>query len=329
MDITNEKNLCVIAGTWGINEYVARGPVKDGSVLMNSIFCLPGSGYYLVEESSLTSAGNHEWFTRMFLQELRGEAKAAGLSVYQYADRLAARVAPGGQEIVFLPYLFGSNFNPRAKAALVGMDSSHTKAQIIRAVLEGIVFCHMDHIGRLLANRPRSDAIRLAGGAAKSPSWVQMFAGITGLPVEVIDTAELGALGCAMAAAVLAGDYPDLRAAAARMVRVKTRAEASAENTEIYRKKRARLPTGGAGARAGLGVPVWAAIRWGSTRNRCPGACPSLKSWRPRGWRVTTAWKSASTSRTRSSPGWTGGMRSGCGSRRAPPACVARSRRCA
>ena len=236
MDVTDEKNLCVIAGTWGINEYVAREPVKNGSVLMNSIFCLPG--YYLVEESSPTSAGNHEWFTRMFLQELREEAAAAGLSVYQYADRLAAEAPDGGERIVFLPYLFGSNFNPRARAALVGMDSSHTKGQIIRAVLEGIVFCHMDHIDRLLANRPRPDAIRLAGGAAKSPLWVRLFADVTGLPVEVIDTAELGALGCAMAAAVMAGDYPALRAAAGGMVRVRERVEPDLEKTAAYREKR-------------------------------------------------------------------------------------------
>lgn len=236
MDVTDEKNLCVIAGTWGINEYVAREPVKNGSVLMNSIFCLPG--YYLVEESSPTSAGNHEWFTRMFLQELREEAAAAGLSVYQYADRLAAEAPDGGERIVFLPYLFGSNFDPRARAALVGMDSSHTKGQIIRAVLEGIVFCHMDHIDRLLANRPRPDAIRLAGGAAKSPLWVRLFADVTGLPVEVIDTAELGALGCAMAAAVMAGDYPDLRAAADGMVRVRERVESDLEKTAAYREKR-------------------------------------------------------------------------------------------
>ena len=118
------------------------------------------------------------------------------------------------------------------------MDSSHTKGQIIRAVLEGIVFCHMDHIDRLLANRPRPDAIRLAGGAAKSPLWVRLFADVTGLPVEVIDTAELGALGCAMAAAVMAGDYPDLRAAAGGMVRVRERVEPDLEKTAAYREKR-------------------------------------------------------------------------------------------
>ena len=48
--VTDEKNICMIAGTWSINEYIRRNPVTDGRVLMNSLFCLPG--YYLVEESS-------------------------------------------------------------------------------------------------------------------------------------------------------------------------------------------------------------------------------------------------------------------------------------
>lgn len=61
-----------------------------------------------------------------------------------------------------------------------------------------------------------------------------MFADVTGLPVEVIDTAELGALGCAMAAAVMAGDYPDLRAAAGGMVRVRERVEPDLEKTAAY-----------------------------------------------------------------------------------------------
>jgi len=44
-----------IAGTWSINEYISRKPVVNHSVMMNSLFCLPG--YYLVEECSPTSAG--------------------------------------------------------------------------------------------------------------------------------------------------------------------------------------------------------------------------------------------------------------------------------
>ena len=57
----------MIAGTWSINEYIRREPVLDGKVLMNSLFCLPE--YYLIEESSATSAGNHEWFVKALLPE--------------------------------------------------------------------------------------------------------------------------------------------------------------------------------------------------------------------------------------------------------------------
>ena len=50
----------------------------------------------------------------------------------------------------------------------------------------------------------KPSAIRLVSGAANSPLWVQMFADVTGLPVEIVKVKELGALGCAMTAAVAA-----------------------------------------------------------------------------------------------------------------------------
>lgn len=83
------------------------------------------------------------------------------------------------------------------------------------------MFSHRVHVERLLANRDRPEAVRLAGGAANNHTWAQMFADVLGLPVEIIDARELGALGCAMAAAVAAGHFSDLSAAARQMVRVR------------------------------------------------------------------------------------------------------------
>ena len=59
-DVTSTDELCTIAGTWSINEYISKTPVMDGSIAMNSLFAMPG--YYLVEECSATSSGNLEWF---------------------------------------------------------------------------------------------------------------------------------------------------------------------------------------------------------------------------------------------------------------------------
>ncbi|MFA5816402.1 MAG: FGGY-family carbohydrate kinase [Bacteroidales bacterium] len=235
MDIINEDKICVIAGTWSINEYISKQPVVNKSVMMNSLYCIPG--YYLIEECSPTSASNYEWFLELFLAEEKLRAKELNINVFQYCNELADKVAADEQNIIFLPYIFGSNYNPQAKAALVGLDSHHTRPQVIRAVLEGIVFCHMIHLEKLLANRTKTESVRLAGGAANSLIWAQIFADVFKLPVEIIETKELGTLGCAMAAAVAAGVYRDLPEAAQNMVKVKCRIEPDPANIPIYEKK--------------------------------------------------------------------------------------------
>jgi L-xylulokinase len=235
MDITNEDNIAVIAGTWSINEYIAKKPVLNKTVMMNSMYCI--NGYYLIEECSPTSAGNHSWFVDMFMGEEKQTANELGMNIYQYCDAMAEKVAPSEQNIIFLPYLFGSNYDPQAKVTFIGMDSHHTKAHMIRAVLEGIVFCHMVHLEKLTANRETTKAVRLAGGAAASMVWAQIFADVFELPVEIVDTKELGALGCAMAAAVASGEYKDLKEAAQNMVKIKHRLEPNHENAVIYKQK--------------------------------------------------------------------------------------------
>jgi len=235
MDIVNEDKICVIAGTWSINEYISKQPVVNKSVMMNSLYCIPD--YYLIEECSPTSASNYEWFLDMFLAEEKIKAKKLNINVFQYCNELADKVAPDEQNIIFLPYIFGSNYNPQAKATLVGLDSHHTRPQVIRAVLEGIVFCHRIHLEKLLANRTKTESVRLAGGAANSLIWAQIFADVFKLSVEIIETKELGTLGCAMAAAVAAGVYRDLPEAAQNMVKVKCRIEPNPANGTIYEKK--------------------------------------------------------------------------------------------
>ena len=161
MDITNEDHIALIAGTWSINEYISKSPILDKSVMMNSLYCL--DDYYLIEESSPTSASNHAWFIKNFLEAESQEAKRKGIHPYAYCDTLAQHVGPDEQHIMFLPFLYGSNYNPQAKASLIGLSSHHTKSHIVRSVLEGIVFTHMIHIEKLLAHRSDTKSIRPCG----------------------------------------------------------------------------------------------------------------------------------------------------------------------
>ncbi|MBN2628364.1 MAG: carbohydrate kinase [Spirochaetales bacterium] len=235
MDITDDKNICVIAGTWSINEYISREPVLNRSIMMNSLYC--HDGYYLVEECSPTSAGNLEWFVEEFLDREKREAEERGVNIFAYCDELVQTVTPEETRLLFLPYIFGSNYNPNAKSCFVGMDRSQSGAHRIRAVFEGIVFSHMIHLEKLLMNRESTAALRLAGGAANSRVWAQMFSDVSGIPVETIDTKELGALGVAMAAAVAGGEYADLGEAARTMVRIKEKIQPDPALKGIYDRK--------------------------------------------------------------------------------------------
>ncbi len=215
-DVLDEKRICVIAGTWSINEYPRRSPVLDGSAAMNSLFCLPG--YWLIEESSPTSAGNLEWLIRTLLPEVRREAEERGESVYALLDSWVRAVPPSDFVPLFLPFLMGSNAHPNAKASFVGLTADMGREKLVRSVYEGVVYCHRVHLEKLLRTRAAPpECVRLAGGAARSDAWCQMFADILGLRVERVEARETGALGCAIAAAAGTGGYPSLEAAARAM----------------------------------------------------------------------------------------------------------------
>lgn len=108
----------------------------------------------------------------------------------------------------------------------------------MRGLYEGVAFSHRRHFDRLTASRRTPvRVIRLAGGVANSEVWTQIFADVMQCPVETVDVGETGTMGCAMAAAVGAGDYPDFASAAASMVKVRRRVEPVAEHAAAYERK--------------------------------------------------------------------------------------------
>lgn len=227
--MVDERQIALVAGTWGCNLYIAREPLCDPDLFMSTCYAMPG--WYLMLEGSPTSAANLEWFINEWLPVEQG---------YEAANDLVSGTDPRASDLVFVPFLYGSNAGPGAKAALVGMEARHTRADVLRAVYEGVVFAHHWHIQRLLAFRDPPECIRFTGGAARSEVWVQMFADCFQIPVELPYGTELGALGAAIAAAVACGAYADLRQAAAGMTRIARRFEPDASLADVYAAKYAR-----------------------------------------------------------------------------------------
>ena len=235
MDVSTENRLCAITGTWSINEYISRTPVPSDGTTLNSLFCLPD--YYLIEESSPTSAGNLDWAIGHFMGAQKQPATQRGESLYQMADRLVGELDPADSRAVFVPFLYGSNESGVDHAAVAGLDHTYGTADLLRAVFEGVVYSHRTHIERLQKHNPRLDRLRMAGGAIRSAVWVQMFADGLGMPVEVVSAEELGAKGAAMAAAVAAGFYRDFGEAAEAMVRISATVIPDPIRTAVYNEK--------------------------------------------------------------------------------------------
>jgi L-xylulokinase len=223
---------CIIAGTWSINEIVSATPVVDPALFMTSIYTVPGS--WLAIEASPTSATNLEWFVTHFCGEERSEAAERGVSVYELCNEMVASLPPGGTDIIFHPFLYGSNVQASARAGFYGIAGWHTKAHMARALYEGVVYGHLDHIEKLRRAGAQMDVARLTGGGSRSVVWTQIFADTLQAPMEVPDGVEMGARGAAMSAGIGVGLYKDHGDAVAQAVRLERRQEPDPEAAEPY-----------------------------------------------------------------------------------------------
>lgn len=151
-----------------------------------------------------------------------GVTQAAGLSLRWFRDRFGARgdddrdpyerlteeaaSAPAGSGgALWAPYLMGErtpHLDPHARAALVGLTAMHTRAHIIRAILEGVAFSLRDTLSIFKDISVPVEKIRLGGGGARSALWRQIQSDVYGQPVELLEAEEGAAYGAALLAGV-------------------------------------------------------------------------------------------------------------------------------
>ena len=182
-----------------------------------------------------------------------GSGPARGEPVFDEVNRMVDSVAPSDSDVLFLPFLYGSNEGPGASGAFLGLHGWHGKPHLLRAVYEGVTFSHRRHLERLLRHRPPAGAARIAGGAARSRPWVQMFADVLGIPIELTACEELGAMGAALCAGVAIGIFASFEEAARQMVRVSRTVEPRDELRDVYERKYRRYRDAVAALGAGGG----------------------------------------------------------------------------
>ncbi len=114
----------------------------------------------------------------------------------------------GARGLIFLPYLTGERtplMDPQARGLFLGLTLQHGRAELVRALMEGVTFSLYEAYQVLIESGERPQRIILAGGGARSRLWRQMVADVFALPVQHLQLTEGSALGAAILAGTGAG----------------------------------------------------------------------------------------------------------------------------
>jgi xylulokinase len=205
----------------------AASAVGNGIVEQGRVSCTIGtSGVVFAHTASpaYDTAGRVHTFCHAVpgAWHVMGVTQGAGLSLQWFRKNLASGVeydvltaeaatAPAGsQGLYWLPYLMGErtpHLDASARGGWIGLTAKHTRADLIRSVLEGVAYSQKDCLDIIEGMGVKVDSIRLSGGGARSGFWRQMFADVFGRRVAILETEEGSAYGAALLSMVGTGQY--------------------------------------------------------------------------------------------------------------------------
>jgi xylulokinase len=205
--------------SWGTSGTVlapTAHPLVDPGLRAHTFCHVAPQTWYLMGVV-LSAGGAFAWYRDRFARELAG-ARDANATL----DDEAARIPIGAEGVTFLPYLQGERTPHRdasARGAILGLSLAHTRAHVTRAVIEGICFALRDSLSILQELGLSPSHLLLTGGGARSPFVRRLQAEVFGVPVSTVNREEGPAYGAALLAAVGAGAFADLGAAAGATLR--------------------------------------------------------------------------------------------------------------
>ena len=200
-------------------------------------FCCSVPGAWHVMGVTQAAGLSLKWFRDQFCAGERETAQGMDIDPYELMNREAALSPIGANRLFFLPYLMGErtpHLDPDCRGAFIGLSGMHRKRDLIRAVMEGVVYSLNDCLHVLSGMGVSPTRMLACGGGGRSELWRQMLADTFGCPVCTTASAEGPALGVAILAGVGAGVYPSVPEACDRLVALDLEQKPIADNQPAY-----------------------------------------------------------------------------------------------
>jgi xylulokinase len=231
MGIVAPGAVSATIGTSGVVFAATDRPALDARGRLHT-FCHGVPGRWHVMGVTQAAGLSLRWFRDNFASGIAGQGKES----YEKLTEEAAKVPAGADGLLWAPYLMGErtpHLDSEARGMLAGLTASHTRAHVVRAILEGVAFSLKDTFTIFGEMHVPVKNIRLGGGGARSGLWRQIQADAYGQEVEVVEAEEGAAYGAALLAGVGAKMWPSVDAACDAVVRVADRVGAQTGNAAV------------------------------------------------------------------------------------------------
>ena len=230
MDSTGTAEVVEVAlDRPALNETLYQGDI--------SVYAHTVPGLYLAMTLNHSGGLVLRWFRDTLCQEEMRKAQASGRDAY---DLLLQDASSEPTPLLLLPDFAGSGtprFDTASKGAILGLTFATKKADLAKAILEGLTFELRLNLDLLRDGGVSIDELRAIGGGARSELWLQLKADITGLPVVAPRITEAASWGAAMLAGVGAGQFASAAEAAEETVHLDRRFEPAPKRVERYEER--------------------------------------------------------------------------------------------
>jgi xylulokinase len=205
----------------------AASAVGNGIVEPGIVSCTIGTSgvvFAHMDQVAYDPAGRVHTFCHAVRDKwhVMGVTQGAGLSLQWFRNQIApgtdydaltaeaAQTSAGSQGLFWLPYLMGErtpHLDATARGGWIGLTNSHKRADLIRAVIEGVSYSQRDCLDIVASLGVPLSSVRVSGGGARSAFWRQLLADILGHQVVTLETQEGSAYGAALLALAGTGEY--------------------------------------------------------------------------------------------------------------------------
>jgi xylulokinase len=251
--LTGLKEGTPVAGGGGDQ---AASAVGNGIVEPGIVSCTIGTSgvvFAHMEKAAYDEAGRVHTFCHAVkgAWHVMGVTQGAGLSLQWFRNQLAPGVeydaltaeaitSPAGSHGLFwLPYMMGErtpHLDSTARGGWVGVTAKHTRADLLRALLEGVSYSLKDCLDVIEHVGVPVESVRASGGGARSSFWRQLLADIFGKRVTTLATQEGSAYGAALLAMVATGAHSSVPDACRAVVREVDSLMPRPHESQIYRR---------------------------------------------------------------------------------------------